>query len=82
MSIFSDHDVGALSDEEFEMECIRMNNRDRAERDTYGERIFNGDCPYTGKHCMDWTCQSCEVNEAEKHLFEDEDSDGGLISDD
>ncbi len=33
MSIFSDHDVGALSDEDFERECIRMNNRDRIERE-------------------------------------------------
>lgn len=33
MSIFSDHDVGALSDDEFERECGRMNRRDRAERE-------------------------------------------------
>ena len=33
MSIWSDHDCGALSDEDFERECIRMNNRDRIERD-------------------------------------------------
>ena len=72
MSIFSDHDCGALSDEDFERECIRMNNRDSAERDTYGESIFNGDCPYTGKHCDDWMCQSCEVEQEESHLFEDE----------
>lgn len=33
MSIFSDYAVGALTDEEFEIECIRMNNQDRAERE-------------------------------------------------
>ena len=31
MSIFSDYKCGALSEEEFEQECIAMNNRDRAE---------------------------------------------------
>lgn len=31
MSIWSDHDCGALSDEDFERECIRMNNQDRWE---------------------------------------------------
>lgn len=35
MSIFSDHDVGALSDEEYERECIRMNNQDRWEREHF-----------------------------------------------
>ena len=29
MSIFSDHNVGALSDEEFEMACTSMNIEDR-----------------------------------------------------
>lgn len=52
----------------------------QAGRDTYGERIFNGDCPYTGKHCMDWACRSCEVGQAESHLFEDEDSEGALLN--
>lgn len=80
ISIWSDYKVGALTDEQFENECIRMNNRDRAERDTYGERIFNGECPYTGKHCDEWTCKNCEVEQAESHLFEDEDSEGGLIA--
>ena len=78
MSIYSD----SLPDDEYNFLANRENRKERKERDTYGERIFNGDCPYTGKHCMDWTCQSCEVNEAESHLFEDEDSEGGLISED
>ena len=29
MSIFSDHKVGALSDEEFEMSCVSMDIKDR-----------------------------------------------------
>lgn len=40
MSIFSDHDVGALSDEEFQMECIRMNNRDRIEREEEEDKLL------------------------------------------
>ena len=52
MSIFSDHDVGALSDDEFERKCIRMNNRDRIEREEL------------------------------EMLYHDEDSEGGLISED
>lgn len=77
MSIYSD----SLPDDEYNFLANRENRKDRAELDTYGERIFNGDCPYTGKHCMDWMCQSCEVNEEESHLFDDEDSEGGLIAD-
>ena len=76
MSIYSD----SLPDDEYNFLANRENRKDRAERDTYGERIFNGDCPYTGKHCMDWTCRNCEVEQAESHLFEDEDGEGGLIS--
>lgn len=42
MSIFSDYAHGALTDEEFEMECIAFNNKARAEeekeyRDLYEE---------------------------------------------
>lgn len=33
VSIFSDYKVGALTDEEFEMECIAFNNRARAEEE-------------------------------------------------
>lgn len=33
MSIFSDYKVGAMSDEEYEMACTRMNNQDRYERE-------------------------------------------------
>lgn len=35
MSIFSDWKHGAISDEEFEMECIAYNNRARAEEEEY-----------------------------------------------
>ena len=33
MSIYSDHKVGALSDDEFREECARENRIDRAERE-------------------------------------------------
>ena len=33
MSIFSDHECGALSDFEFDQECRRMNRQDRYERE-------------------------------------------------
>lgn len=55
MSIWSDHDVGALSDEELERECIRMNNRDRVEKEVELESLYYAN---------------------------DEDSEGGLISED
>ena len=55
MSIFSNHDVGALSDEDFKRECIRMNTRDKIEKETELERLYHDD---------------------------DEDSEGGLISED
>lgn len=33
MSIFSDHNCGAMSDSEFKETCNRMNREDRADRD-------------------------------------------------
>ena len=33
MSIFSDHNCGALSDDEFREECKRMDRRERYERE-------------------------------------------------
>lgn len=41
MSIFSDHKCGALSDDEFDAECIRMNNRDRIERQEIDEQLYH-----------------------------------------
>lgn len=43
MSIFSDHDVRALSDEDFERECIRINNRDKIEKEAEWERLYHDD---------------------------------------
>jgi len=43
MSIWSDHDCGALSDEDFERECIRMNNRDKIEKEAEWERLYHDD---------------------------------------
>ena len=39
MSIFSDYKCGALSDDEFKADCIRMNNRERYEE----EHIYDED---------------------------------------
>lgn len=51
LSIFSDHKVGALSDEEFEFEGIRMNNEDRAERD----KLFEMD--REAEECFQKACE-------------------------
>lgn len=37
MSIFSDHDCGAMSDDEFRSACARMNAQDRAEQEHFCE---------------------------------------------
>lgn len=37
MSIFSDYAVGALTDEEYRDECIRMNREDTYEQERYYE---------------------------------------------
>ena len=65
MSIFSDHDCGALSDEDFERECIRMNNRDGVEREMVVSSL---------EEMCDLMCGAPEAD------FED-DSEGGLIDD-
>ena len=67
MSIWSDHDAGALSDEDFERECIRMNNRDRAEREMVVSSL---------EEMCDLMCGAPEED------WEDDDSEGGLIADD
>jgi len=49
MSIFSDHKVGALTDEEFENACRRMNREDRyyealeASKEYYNDESEDGD---------------------------------------
>lgn len=43
MSIFSDWKHGAISDEEFEMECIAYNNRARAEEEEYYRDLYEQD---------------------------------------
>ena len=45
--------------------------------------FFDWDCPYTGKHCEDWECDSCDVEMEERKAYEDfDESEGGLIADD
>ena len=39
MSIFSDHNCGALSDDEFREECKRMDRRERYEREHMYDEI-------------------------------------------
>lgn len=68
MSIWSDHDCGALSDEDFERECIRMNNKDRWE----AEQMLNTPMELQN-----------EIRDARmlELIRAQEDSEGGLIED-
>lgn len=83
MSIFSDYEVGALSDDEFDFECLRMNAEDRAERDRiyYDEdrwsdkELFHGKCPYTGEPCEFFNCHECEVEMREREYAKELDTD-------
>lgn len=35
-------------------------------RRTYDAEFFDGKCPYTGKPCYEWECDTCEVEMQEK----------------
>ena len=37
--------------------------------DDYGKAIFQEKCPYTGNNCESWVCSNCEVEKAERELF-------------
>ena len=39
--------------------------------DDYGKAIFQEKCPYTGNNCESWDCSNCEVEKAERELFND-----------
>ena len=39
--------------------------------DDYGKAIFQKKCPYTGNNCEAWNCADCEVEKAERELFND-----------
>ena len=42
----------------------------------YERKLFNGRCPYTDKLCdTDLDCGKCEVNEEERHMFEEQKSE-------
>ena len=43
MSIWSDYKCGALTDEEFRDECIKMNLQDRYEREHMYDKWFDED---------------------------------------
>ena len=53
-------------------------------KDTLAKKLFHGRCPYTDKHCDSFDCLNCEVEQQEREYMEqldyDEDSEGGLIS--
>ena len=40
-------------------------------KDEWGEKFFNGICPYTDKLCDKWLCYDCEVEKEERHLYDD-----------
>ena len=77
MSIFSDHDCGAMSDDEFRSACAQMNAQDRAER----ERLYEceedencGDCIlYETDAC---TYAGCAVNDEPCEYFIRAESEG------
>lgn len=33
---------------------------------TWDAELFDGKCPYTGKPCYEWECDSCEVEMQER----------------
>ncbi len=33
---------------------------------TWDAEFFDGECPYTGKPCYEWECDSCEVEMQER----------------
>ena len=39
----------------------------------YYKELFNGRCPYNDKHCDDFNCVGCEVNENEKRFMKEND---------
>ena len=40
-------------------------------RHTYDEEFFEGKCPYTGKLCYFWECDTCEIEAEEKKSIEE-----------
>lgn len=40
---------------------------------TYDAEFFDGKCPYTGKPCYEWECNSCEVDAQAKKDMEEVD---------
>ena len=50
MSIFSDHDCGALSDSEFENECTMMNNREAVYEMELERRLHEEDEEYEDQY--------------------------------
>lgn len=66
MSIFSDHDCGALSDFEFEQEKRRMNRIDRDKLTEVMEEMCDNYCIYprecSTQECLDEHCAECPLN--------------------
>ena len=36
----------------------------------YDAEFFDGKCPYTGKPCYEWECDTCEVEVREKESMQ------------
>jgi hypothetical protein len=36
----------------------------------YYAEFFDGKCPYTGKSCYEWKCDTCEVEKQEREYIQ------------
>lgn len=67
MSIFSDYECGALSDDEFRNECNRMNRQDRYEREHLSGGFYKRDYCY---HECDVHNENCPYYDAEEESYD------------
>ena len=44
-------------------------------KQVYDAEFLDGKCPYTGKPCYEWECNSCEVDSQEKKNMEELDKE-------
>ena len=48
---------------------------DKQDIDGYAKTVFNSLCPYTGEYCSYFACNSCDVEQEERHLLENEEEE-------